>query len=238
MTVMTELRVDVWSDIACPWCYVGKRRLEAALRRVPFRDSVHVTWRAFELDPSAPAVQKAVPYAQRLARKYGSSVPEAQAKLDQMTEMAARDGLELRFDRVRQTSTFDAHRLIHLGGERGVQDAVKERLLRAYFTEGEPLGDREALVRLAGEAGLDANEARAVLAGDAYSDAVIADEREARELGIRGVPFFFLAGKYGVSGAQPAELLATALTQAWDELAPAASAAAADGAVCGPEGCA
>src|SRR5689334_7936255 len=146
---MKSLRVDVWSDIACPWCYVGKRRLEAALARLPGREDVEVVWRAFELDPSAPRVRDpAMSYAERLASKYRTSTARAEEMIRRMTETAAGDGLDFRFDRIRSGNTFDAHRVLHLALERGVQDAVKERFLRGYMTEGEPLGEPEALIRL------------------------------------------------------------------------------------------
>ncbi len=232
---MSSLRVDVWSDIACPWCYVGKRRLEAAIAQVGTRADVEVVWHAFELDPAAPPVRdSSESYATRLANKYGTSAAKAQGMLDNMTNVAAIDGLDFHFERVRAGNTFDAHRLIHLAGERGLQDAMKERLLRAYMTEGEAIGDREVLVRLATEAGLDAEEVRGVLASDGHADAVREDEASARELGITGVPFFVVDRKYAVSGAQPADILATVLNRALDDQLPAEPA---DGAVCGPDGC-
>ena len=235
---MKKLRIDVWSDIACPWCYVGKRRLEAALARFPHRESVEVVWRAFELDPSAPRERDGtVSYAERLANKYRRSVSEADAMIRSMTDVAREDGLDFHFERIRPGNTFDAHRLLHLAAERGTQDAVKERFLRAYMTEGEPIGDPETLARLATEAGLDAAEVRALLAGDMLSREVRADEEQARELGITGVPFFVLGGRYAVSGAQPAALLLGAISRAWDELA-AKPVALAEGAACGPDGCA
>jgi predicted DsbA family dithiol-disulfide isomerase len=232
-----QLRVDVWSDIVCPWCYIGKRRLEVALERFPHREAVEVVWRAFELDPSAPRERSTdEPHAQRLAKKYGSSVAEAEARIARLTETARADGLEFRFDRARPGNTFDSHRVLHLAAERGVQDAVKERLLRAYMTEGEPIGEPEALVRLAAEVGLDADAVRAMLASDTYATEVRADEREASELGISGVPFFVLGGRYAVSGAQPADVLLRALEQAWND-ARVRPVAVAEGAACGPEGC-
>lgn len=232
------LRIDVWSDIACPWCYVGKRRIEAALEKFPHRDAVSVVWRAFELDPSAPAEREpGVDYAERLARKYGASRGEAEGMIQRMTDTAAADGLDFRFDRIRAGSTFDAHRVIHLAGELGKQDAVKERLLRAYMTEGELMSDRETLVRLAGEAGLDEELVRATLASDAHRKAVHEDEDEARQLGISGVPFFVIGGKYAVSGAQPADLLLRALDKAWEDVTER-PVPFAEGAACGPEGCA
>ena len=196
------MRIDIWSDVACPWCYVGKRRLEAALAR--FDAPVEVVWRAFELDPSAPRVRDpGTSYAQRLASKYRTSVSDADAMIQRMTDVAADDGLELRFDRVRSGNTFDAHRTMHLGAERGVQDAVAERLFRGYFTEGEAIGEQDALVRLAAEAGLDADETRTMLESDRYAAEVRADEQRAAALGVTGVPFYVIGGRYGISGAQP-----------------------------------
>jgi predicted DsbA family dithiol-disulfide isomerase len=234
---MSKLRVDIWSDIACPWCYVGKRRLEAALAQFPGRDAVEVVWRAFELDPSAPRERDpSTSYVARLASKYRVSVAQAEGMIARMTDVGRGDGLEFRFDRVRSGNTFDAHRVLHLAAERGVQDAVKERFLRAYMTEGEPIGDPETLVRLAAEAGLDDEEVRATLATDSFAREVRAEEREAGELGIGGVPFFVI-GRYAVSGAQPVEVLLRALTKAWDDL-DARPLALGEGAVCGPDGCA
>lgn len=217
------LTVDIWSDVVCPWCYLGKRRFEAALERFAHRDDVTVRWHSFELDPDAPQSNDE-PAAERLARKYGMTVEEAEAKHAQMTEMGAAEGLEFRYDLSRSGNTFDAHRLIQLAGEHGLQDAVKERLLRAYFTEGEPIGDPDRLVALVAEAGLDADEARAVLDGDAYAGAVREDEQIARQIGIHGVPFFVLGRRFGVSGAQPADALLDALERAWDESARGAAA--------------
>ena len=208
------MQVEIWSDVVCPWCYVGKRRFERALAAFPHRDSVEVVWRSFELDPSAPA-ERVGPYAEHLASKYGTSVDRAQEMVDGMTATAAEDGLELRFDRARPGSTFDAHRLLHLAAEVGLQDAVKERLMRAVFTEGEPIGHPEALVRLVAEVGVDPERARAVLAEGTYGDAVRADEEQARRFGITGVPFFVVDRTYGVSGAQPVDVLRQVLERAW-----------------------
>jgi predicted DsbA family dithiol-disulfide isomerase len=232
-----ELLVDVWSDVACPWCYVGKRRLEGALEKFAHKGDVKVTWHAFELDPGAPPVRPTdVSHVERIAKKYGMSVGQAEAATKNLVETAAKDGITMRFDRIHGGNTFDAHRVIHLAGEHGLQDAVKERLLLAYFTEGASVGEPEVLVRLASEAGLDAEEVRAMLASDALTDAVRDDEKQAMELGIRGVPFFVIAGRYGVSGAQPVEVLLSALEKGWGATNEAASNE--EGAVCGPEGCA
>jgi predicted DsbA family dithiol-disulfide isomerase len=210
------MRVEIWSDVVCPWCYIGKRNLEAALAGFEHRDGVEVTWRSFELDPSAPAVREG-DYAVRLAEKYGVPLAEGRRMLASMTSAAAGAGLAFDFDRARPGNTFDAHRLIHLAGERGAQDAMKERLLRATFTEGEPVGDRGTLVRLAVEAGLDGEDAAAVLDSDAYAAEVRADERQALELGITAVPFFVIDRTFGVPGAQPPDVLTRALQRAWDK---------------------
>lgn len=234
---MSKLRIDIWSDIACPWCYVGKRRLESALERFPHRAEVDLVWRSFELDPSAPREQDtSVAYAERLARKYRKTVAEAQKMIDHLTAVARDDGLDLHFERARPGNTFDAHRLLHLAAARGLQNALKERFFRAYLCEGEPIGSPEALVRLASETGLDPELARATLAGDSHAADVRADERQAAELGIHGVPFFVLASRYAVSGAQPADLLLQALTKAWSDL-PRPIETLSEGAACGPDGC-
>jgi predicted DsbA family dithiol-disulfide isomerase len=207
------MQVEIWSDVVCPWCYVGKRRFEAALAQ--FDGEVQLVWRSFELDPSAgPSPESGGDYAHRLARKYGGGLERAQAMIDTMTQTAAAEGLDFRFDLARPGNTFDAHRLLHLARKRGVQDAVKERLDRATFTEGLRVSDHESLVRVVAEAGLDEGEARAVLASDRYADDVRADEAQARAYGITGVPFFVVEGVYGVSGAQPAELLLGVLQEA------------------------
>ncbi|RJK97504.1 DsbA family oxidoreductase [Vallicoccus soli] len=240
------MKVEVWSDVVCPWCYVGKRRFEAALARFEHRDEVEVVWRSFELDPGAvsdPAGHEPGPhdYADRLARKYGGTRERAGQMIATMVDQAAAEGLDLRFDRAVRAGTFDAHQVLHLAADRGLQDAVKERLLRGYFTEGEAVGDREVLVRLAAEAGLDADEVRGALERQDHAEAVRADEAEAAALGITGVPFFVVDRRYGVSGAQPADLLLQALRQAWAEghritVLDAVGAPGA-GEACGPEGC-
>lgn len=237
--VMKTLRLDVWSDIACPWCYVGKRRLEAALKDFPHRGAVQVVWRTFELDPSAPRVRDTrTSYAQRLSAKYGTPVAQAQGMIQRMTATAAEDGLDFRFDRIRPGNTFDAHRVLHLAHVEGRQDTVKERFLRGYMTEGEAIGEPAVLARLAVEAGLDADAVQGVLTTDQYARDVRADEARAAQLGIQGVPFFVFNGRYGVSGAQPADLLRETLDRAWAELTDTTEAPLAEGAVCGPDGCA
>jgi predicted DsbA family dithiol-disulfide isomerase len=214
------LSVDIWSDVVCPWCYIGKRRFEAALERFPQRDEVEVTYHSFELDPSAPA-RHDLPGPERLAEKYGVTLEEAQAMNDRVSETAEQDGLHYRLDIARGGNTFDAHRLLHLALAHGVQPAVKERLMQAYFTEGEPVSDPATLVRLVAEVGVPEEEARAVLEGDGYADAVREDERLGAQLGIRGVPFFVFGRRYGVSGAQPVDVLLGALERAWADVSAA-----------------
>jgi predicted DsbA family dithiol-disulfide isomerase len=208
---MAPLTVEIWSDVVCPWCYIGKRRFEAALTEFPHE--VETVWRSFELDPGAPATREHTA-SEHLAAKYGMSLEQAQASHAQMTELAAQEGLEYHFDTARGGNSFDAHRLIHFAAAHGKQAEAQERVMRAYFTEGVAIADREALVALAADLGLDPDEARAVLESDAYADAVRADERLAQRIGIHGVPFFVLGRRYGVSGAQPAEILVKALEQA------------------------
>ena len=211
-----SLKVEVWSDVVCPWCYIGKRRFEAALARFEHRDEVELVWRSFELDVSAPpstAVQGT--YAERLATKYHCPVTEAQAMIDTMTAAAATEGLDFRFDLARPGNTFDAHRLLHLALKHRRQDELKERLDRATFTEGAPVSDHSVLQALATQVGLPEAEVDAVLRSDRYSDAVRADEAQARAYGISGVPFFVIDGRYGVSGAQPADAILQALDKAW-----------------------
>ena len=231
------MRIDIWSDVVCPWCYIGKRNFEDALSRFEHRDAVEVRWRSFELDPGAPRMREG-DYASRLARKYGVGADEARAMIDRMTEAGRRAGVDMRFDLSRPGNTFDAHRLLHLAADRGVQDAVKERFLAATFTEGAPIGDADTLTRLAAEAGLDAEEAREVLAGDAYADEVRADEQEATELGISAVPFFVVDGKLGIPGAQPPDVILRVLDRLWAKSHVGSLAAVPPADACEDDSCA
>jgi predicted DsbA family dithiol-disulfide isomerase len=209
--------VEVWSDVVCPWCYLGKRRLESALAVFDHGDEVDVAWRSFELDPSAPR-HRAVSAREHLARKYGMTSAQVDASWARLTALAAQEGLEYHLEKTRGGSSFDAHRLIHLGAAAGIQDAVNERLLRGYFTEGEAIGEPDVLRRLGVEAGLPADEVDELLTSDRFAVEVHDDERAAHALGIRGVPFFVIDGRLGVSGAQSADFLLAALGQAWGEL--------------------
>ncbi len=213
------MKVEIWSDVVCPWCYIGKRRFEAALSRFAHADQVQVVWHSFELDPTAPERQHGHP-ADRLAAKYGMPRERAVESMAHLTQVAAEEGLDFHLETAQSGNTFAAHRLIHLGAELGIQDAVKERLLAGYLTENAPIGERDALLRLGAEAGIPVEQAAEALAGDAFAAEVRQDEAEAAALGISGVPFFVFDRTYAVSGAQPADALLAALDQAWEHSHP------------------
>jgi predicted DsbA family dithiol-disulfide isomerase len=230
------VEVEIWSDIACPWCYVGKRRFEAALARFEHRDRVSVTWRSFELDPGAPRERQG-DRAARLAQKYGMTLERAREAEQQLTAVAAAEGLDFRFDIARSGVTFDAHRIVHLAAENGLQDAMKERLLRAYFTEGQLMSDHDTLVRLAVEVGLAEDPARELLSGDGYAAEVRNEEHTAGALGISAVPTFVIDRALGASGAQPPDALLALLRQGWAARAPQPAIVGGDGDACGVDGC-
>ncbi len=226
--------VEIWSDIACPWCYVGKRRFEAALEEFEHADQVEVRWRSFELDPAAPPAREQSG-AEHLAAKYGTSLDEARAMEQRMTETAAGDGLDFHFERLRSGNTFDAHRVLHLAREHGRQDAVKERFMRAYLTEGELMSDHATLRRLAAEAGLPEAEVADVLAGDRFAADVHEDEQLAASFGASAVPFFVVDRAVAASGAHPPEAMLQLLRQGWD--AKPRIPVVTGGEACGPDGC-
>ena len=207
------MRVDIWSDIVCPWCYVGKARFERALSDFSHRDEVEVVFRAFELDPDYPEGERETAVSM-LTRKYG--IPEAQARAADARVAGLAEAEGLGFDSSRPVgNTFDIHRVIHLGREKGVQQELITAVNEAYFAHARRVFDRDVITEVAAGAGLDASAVREVLDGDAFADAVRQDELEARQLGISGVPFFVFDMALGVSGAQPAETFTSALNQAW-----------------------
>jgi predicted DsbA family dithiol-disulfide isomerase len=208
------MQVEIWSDPVCPWCYLGKRRFERALESFGHRDEVTVVYRSFELDPSAPP-GVTTPTVERLADKYGMTAGQADDTQRQMEQRAAQDGLEFRMDGLRSGNTRDAHRLLHLAKAHGVQAELAERLHRAYFTEQASIFDHSSLTGLAVEAGLDRDDVIRVLASQEYGDAVDTDEAMAAALGVNGVPLFVIDRRYGISGAQPPEVIAQVLDQAW-----------------------
>ena len=208
------MRVDIWSDVICPWCYVGKARFEKALDSFAHRDEVEVVYHSFELDPGSPRGQRESNLAM-LSKKFGKSPAEALALDDQVGSLARAEGLG--FDSGRPVgNTFDVHRVLHLGLDRGVQHALLGALNEAYFAQARDVFDRDVLTEVAAGAGLDADEVGKVLDGEAYADEVRQDELQARQIGIGGVPFFVFDMALGASGAQPAELFASALSQAWE----------------------
>jgi predicted DsbA family dithiol-disulfide isomerase len=207
------VRVDIWADLVCPWCYLGKRRFENALAEFPHADEVEVVHHSFQLDPTFPAGEVR-DQREVLTEKYGMTAEQATKSGLEMEERAAADGLEYNMTGIRMGNTVDAHQILHLGAKHGLADAVMERLYRAHFTEQRSIFTHDSLVELAVEAGLDAAEAREVLESGTYAEAVAADGAEARALGANGVPFFVIDNRYGVSGAQPKEVFAQALTRA------------------------
>jgi predicted DsbA family dithiol-disulfide isomerase len=217
MVVAADMRVEVWSDVVCPWCYIGKRRLETALERFPHRDEVMVVWRSFQLDPTIPEgeTQQTLP---ALAAKYGRPVEEMRQMMRHVEETAAGEGLHYDLADGVSGNTRPAHELIHLATECGLQGAMKERLLHAHFEEARSVFDVDSLAALAVEVGLDEAEVRTALADHRYRPAVLDDARTARELGATGVPFFVVDRRYGAAGAQPADLLLQVLERAWADV--------------------
>jgi len=214
--------------VMCPFCYIGKRRLEAALADFPQRDRVRVVWRSFQLDAQMPTDpdKDVIDY---LAEVKGQTREWSEAAHRQVTEMARRVGLDYRFDRAVVANSFDAHRLLQLAKSSGLGDAAEEALFRAYFTDGVNIADHEALVGLGAGIGLEEQAVLEMLASDAYADAVRRDVEEAHQLGIRGVPFFLMNRRYAVSGAQPAEVIRRALDKAFGEWADEPSFIGAEG---------
>lgn len=231
------MRIEIWSDVVCPWCYIGKRRLEKAL--AGFDHEVDIVWRSFELDPSAPKVPVET-VAEALGRKYGGGPDAGRQMIDRVEAVAAEEGLLFRHHRSLRVSTVDAHRVLHLALETGgaeLQGRLKEALLSAYFIETENVADHDTLLRIATGVGLDEVRVKEVLAGDEFADAVEADIREAAALGATGVPFYVVDRKYGVSGAQPSEVFTQVLERAWADAHPVLDLVGGADA-CGPDGCA
>jgi predicted DsbA family dithiol-disulfide isomerase len=207
------MRVDIWSDVVCPWCYVGKARFEKALSGFPNRDEVEVVYHSFELDPAYPKDLHETALTM-LSRKYGMPEQQAQAADARVAGLARAEGLG--FDSNRPVgNTFDLHRVIHLAGANGVQRELLTALNQAYFAQARQVFDRDVMTEIAVAAGLDKDAVTEVLDGDAYADEVRQDEQQAREIGISGVPFFVFDMALGVSGAQPTETFTSALDQAW-----------------------
>ncbi|GAB3638405.1 protein disulfide isomerase FrnE [Hymenobacter arcticus] len=232
------MKVEIWSDVVCPFCYVGKRKFEKALGEFAHRDDVQVEWKSFQLTPDFVPVPGESIHAS-LAKKKGVSEAEGRRMGDHMTLIAKEVGLHYDFDKTIPANTFLAHQLVHFGAHQGKQDATKERLMAAYYLEGRNLNELDTLLNLAAEIGLDPSAARQALEAGTYANEVRRDEYEAQQIGVQGVPFFVFDDKYAVSGAQPSEVFAEVLGKVWEEGHPAAPRPTllADGPACGPEGC-
>ena len=231
--------IEIWSDVVCPWCYIGKRRIENALAGFAHADEVEVHWRSYQLDPGAPVVPTETSTTM-LTRKYGQSPAGAQQMQDRVEAVAAEEGLVYRLSETLHLNTVDAHRVIHLAHEQGgndLQGTVKEALLKAYFTEARNVADHDVLREVAVTAGLDATRVDEVLASREFEQDVYADIEQAQAYGATGVPFFVIDQKYGVSGAQPTEVFTQVLEKAWSESHPRIEVLAT-GEECGPDGCA
>jgi predicted DsbA family dithiol-disulfide isomerase len=228
------MRIEIWSDVVCPWCYIGKRRLEAALAEFPHADQVEVVWRSFQLDPSAPDTPVET-VAEHLGRKYGGGADGGRQMIDRVEAVAAEEGMIWRHHESLRVGTVDAHRLLHAAGE--LRGDLKEALLRAYFVEAANVADHETLTRIATEVGLDEVTVKEVLTSDRYADEVEADLRQAVSYGATGVPFFVIDQKYGISGAQPVDTFRQVLDRAWADAQPAIEVIGGEDA-CGPDGCA
>src|SRR6478752_364477 len=213
------MKIEIWSDVACPWCYIGKRRFETALAAFPHRDAVEVQWRSFQLDLSLPEHYDGTELDYLSTRK-GMAPDQVAGMFEHVASLASAEGLDYRFDAVVVANSFTAHRLIHLAAAHGQQDAAKERLLSDHFEHGRDIGSREYLTSLGAELGLDAGDVAELFTTDKYADDVRRDFAEARALGISGVPFFVIDRKFGLSGAQPAASFTMALEQAWQESHP------------------
>ncbi|CAN5478625.1 DsbA family oxidoreductase [soil metagenome] len=231
------MHIEIWSDVVCPWCYIGKRRLEEALAAFPHRDEVEIVWRSYQLDPTAPRVATES-MAEALGRKYGGGLDGAREMMANVQQVAAEVGLDYsRMSESLRVNTIDAHRLLHAAGD--LRGELKEALLRAYFVELRNVADHDELTAIATEVGLAEDDVRRVLASDEHLADVEADVEAAQELGAGGVPFFVVDRRYGISGAQPVEVFAQTLERAWADRAPltVVGSESGGGAVCGPDGC-
>lgn len=211
------MKIEIWSDIGCPFCYIGKRKLDEALAAFPYKEQVEIVFKSYELDPNAPLYDGGNMY-EKLAAKFGTSVEQAKQMTSGISEQAAQVGLVFDFAEAKTTNTFDAHRLTKFAGLHGKEEAIMEKLYAAHFTEGQDVGDVEVLADIAEAAGLDKEEALEVLRDKTfYANEVRADQEEAKQFGISGVPYFIINRKYAISGAQPTETFAGALQKVWEE---------------------
>ncbi|MGB7999807.1 MAG: DsbA family oxidoreductase [Anaerobacillus sp.] len=210
------MRIEVWSDFVCPFCYIGKRRLESALQTFPQRGQVEVVFKSFELDPNAKE-STGESMAELLAAKYNVSIEQAQGMCENMRQQATGENLTYDFDKMIPTNSFDAHRLVHYAKKHGKSNEMSERLFYAFFTEAKDIGDHKTLAALGEELGLDPKDIKRMLGTEEFTKEVRSDEAMGSQLGIQGVPFFVFDGKFAVSGAQPVEMFEQALVKTWEE---------------------
>ncbi len=210
------MKVEIWSDVACPFCYIGKKKFETALEQFTGKDDVEIIYRSFELDPNAP-IEVDQDVHDMLAAKYGMTREKAQEMNRNVEQQANAIGLPFDADGMKLTNTHNAHRLAHLADEQGKMGEMTDRLYQAYFAEAKHVGDQDTLKKLAADIGLDEADVASVLSSDKYSDKVRADQQEAARLGIRGVPYFVIDRKYGISGAQPSETFLQTLEKIREE---------------------
>lgn len=236
------MKVEIWSDVMCPFCYIGKRHFEQAIEKLPFKNEIEIDWKSFQLNPEYHNTNNETVY-DYLSRSKGMPVEQAKQMTKQVVDMAANAGLSIDFDNNIPANTFNAHRLIHLAAKHSLQDLAEEKLFEAHFVNSKNIGETDVLVDLAEEIGLNRAEAEEVLKGDQFSEAVRYDIYESQNLGIRGVPYFVMDRKYGVSGAQPVQAFTDALTQSfteWKETQPKTTLTSLnknDDAVCDENGC-
>jgi len=210
------MKIELWSDFACPFCYIGKKRFEDALQQFKHKNKVSVVYKAYQLNPDAPKVMKGSAY-EAFAKGHHTTVEQAKERFKMFTQNAKTVGLTYNYDIIQMTNTFDAHRIAKWSNQFGKEDLLTQRLMKAYFTDGINLADHESLINLVAELGLDTNKAREVLASNQFADQVKNEITEGRQIGVQGVPFFVLNRKYGVSGAQQTEYFLNALNQIWQE---------------------
>lgn len=237
-TIGKKMKVDIWSDVMCPFCFIGKRKFEAALAKFPNGKDIEIEWHSFQLDPDITAQPGKDVYTY-LAERKGMTVEQSKQMHKQVVQMAAGEGLQYNFDKAVIANSFDAHRISHLAKKHGKGDAIEEQLFHAYFTEGKDISNHDVLLAMATSLGIPEQEVLDVLKSDKYADAVDADIVRASQIGVRGVPFFVLDNKYAVSGAQPSETFLQALTQAWKEYEqanPKLTVVGGDATVCEPGG--
>jgi predicted DsbA family dithiol-disulfide isomerase len=210
------MKIEIWSDFACPFCYIGKTRFEQALNEFKHKNKIEVVYKAYQLNPDAPLKMTKSAY-ETFAEGHGMTKEQAKQRFDMFTQNAKTVGLEYRYDIIQMTNTFDAHRLAKWANTFGKEELLTSRFMKAYFTEGKNLADKDTLVSIINELGLNGQEAKKILESKDFADEVYNQIQEARQIGVQGVPFFVLNRKYGISGAQQKEYFSQALEQIWKE---------------------